>query len=41
MPSSRLSCASRFASVSVWSAFTRARSSRTSSATTWNLVRST
>ena len=39
-PSSRLSCSAlRCASVSSVSALTRARSSRTSSATTWNLVR--
>ena len=38
-PSSRLSCSLRSASVLVVSALIRARSSRTSSATTWNLVR--
>ena len=38
-PSRRLSCSARSASVIVLSALTRARSSRTSSATTWNLVR--
>ena len=38
-PSSRLSCSARWASVLVVSALTRARSSRTSSATTWNFVR--
>ena len=38
-PSRRLSCAARWASVLVVSALTRARSSRTSRATTWNRVR--
>ncbi len=38
-PSRRLSCVALNASVVVPSDFTRARSSRTSSATTWNLVR--
>ena len=38
-PSRRLSCSARWASLLVRSALTRARSSRTSSATTWNLVR--
>ena len=38
-PSSRLSCSLRCASVLVSSALMRARSSRTSRATTWNFVR--
>ena len=38
-PSRRLSCAARWASVLAASALTWARSSRTSRATTWNLVR--
>ena len=38
-PSRRLSCVALNASVVVASAFTRARSSRTSRATTWNFVR--
>ncbi len=38
-PSRRLSCVALNASVVVASALTRARSSRTSSATTWNFVR--
>ena len=39
IPSRRLSCSARWASVLVSSARTRARSSRTSRATTWNFVR--
>ena len=39
IPSRRLSCSARWASLLVSSALTRARSSRTSSATTWNFVR--
>ena len=39
MPSRRLSCSARWASVISLSALTRARSSRTSRATTWNFVR--
>ncbi len=38
-PSSRRSCSARYASVADWSVLTRLRSSRTSRATTWNLVR--
>ena len=39
MPSRRLSCSARWVSLLVSSARTRARSSRTSRATTWNFVR--
>src|SRR6476620_5308413 len=39
IPSRRLSCSARCASLLARSALTRARSSRTSRATTWNLVR--